>query len=256
MTRQSPAVMPADFAEVAINMSQPQAAAHYGLSVWQVIRMMRQMTPEWRAKYREGWRARTAESATRNLNQYRAQFAANKEPGDTRKGPGPQTRPMPEGFYEFILHNSQDAACKEYRTSEKTIQRWKALLDPEQRKAVTAGIQERHAERMSRLHSGRNRFNGAKPNSGNRRKPPANKPRPGSWGTNKLAAVPSVGADYAAMAAQHLRRFFRTVYRGDVSSKSLAGFYVVGSMKLPEAEMIELARSKGWQPGAFLQVAA
>jgi len=253
MSRQHPAVMPSDFAEVAIGMSQPQAAAHYGLSVWQVIRMMREMTPEWRAKYREGWRARTAESATRNLNRYRAQFAANKAPDDKRKGPGPQTRPMPEGFYEFILHNSQDAACKQYRTSEKTIQRWKALLDPDQRKAVKAGIQERYAERMSRLHAGRNRFNGAKPKSD---KAPAKKPRAASWGTNKLSAVPSVGADHAAMAAQHLRRHYRTVYRGDVYSKHLAGLYVVGSMKLTQAEMIALAQSKGWQPGAFLQVAA
>jgi len=247
MTRHSPAVMPADFTQVAINMSQPQAAAHYGLSVWQVIRMMRQMTPEWRDEYRKGWRVRTAKSATRNLNRYRAQFAANKAPGDKRKGPGPQTRPMPEGFYEFILHNSQDAACKEYRTSEKTVQRWKALLDPEQRKAVTAGIKERHAERMSRLHSGRNRFNSAKPKSD---KTPAKKPRGRGFGFNKLPDVAPLTGSIVAMAAQHLRIVERHVApicaATVVLGKAGDGFYKYGCKLVPEAFIVERAKATGW----------
>ena len=231
MTRQSPAVMPADFAQVAINMSQPQAAAHYGLSVWQVIRMMRQMTPEWRDEYRKGWRVRSSESATRNLNRYRAQFAANKAPGDKRKGPGPQTRPMPEGFYEFILHNSQDAACKEYRTSEKTVQRWKRLLDPEQRKAVTAGIQKRRA----------------KPKSD---KTPAKKPRGRGFGFNKLPDVAPLTGSTVAMAAQHLRiveRHVRPICSATVVlGKAGDGFYKYGTKLVPEAFILERAKAMGW----------
>ena len=60
--------------------------------------------------------------------------------------------------------------------------------------------------------------------------------------------MPEGFAAVAARAAEHLqrKRFTPVFDAGKVYGRALDGIYVVGRMKLPVAEMIELARSKGF----------
>ena len=74
-------------------------------------------------------------------------------------------------------------------------------------------------------------------------------------------SVPKVASDSAAQAAHHIRRWFRNVHRADILEREDGttwgelrglpnkgkGLYYVDSMGVvPEADVIELARSRGW----------
>lgn len=237
MSRQSPAVMPADFPTVAINMSQSEAAAHFNLSVWQVIRMMREMSPEWRDEYRKGWRVRSRAAELANLAAAKAQGIK------PNKGRLYAPRPMPDGFLDFMLRNSADAGCKEWKTSEATIKRWKALLTDAQRDAIARNAQARKTAHIKAMTAQRK--------ANTPPKPPKLKPcRVRGFGFNKLPDIAPLSGSFVAMAAQHLRIKERhvapIVAATVVIGKAGDGFYKYGSKLVPEAFIVERARALGW----------
>lgn len=245
-----PVPMPVDFAALAINMTQQQAAEHFNLSVWQVIRMMRQQTPEWRAQYKEGWKARSRLAALANVDMARAAYlAARRE--DMANGVS-WKRGVPEGFLEFMLGNSVDAATKKYKASERTIKNWKALLTPEERGRINVNATRRRADQLKAIYASRSA--NSKPKAEPRR-PKGLQRSARSRGFNE-GLVPQVNGGVASLAARHLQRHFTPVYHGEVLSKALRGQYIVGKMTLPEAEMIALARRKGFQLETWPELAA
>jgi hypothetical protein len=246
MSRHSPAVMPADFSTVALNLSQQQAASHYGLSVWQVIRMMREMPPEWRDEYKRGWAVRSRAAALANL-------AAAKAKGFNLSGGRKYLpRPMPEGFLAFMLNNSADAGCKEWKTSEATIKRWKTQLTEAERNAIASNAKARKTAHIKAMTARRKANTPPKP-------PHKKPPRARGFGFNKLPEITAFPGGVVAMAAQFLRIKERhvapIVSATVVLGKAGAGFYKYGTKLVPEAFIVERAKAAGWDADVARMVA-
>lgn len=269
---------PVEFVAKGINMGLRMMSEEWRCDGKTAARWVSEQSPEWQAQRKANLAEKLRESGRKaqaiGVAAIKAKAAAKPIKVREKK---PRGFKPPVGFFEFAVANTVADIRKEFGICKGTI--YKALdAQPvewrKQRRAATTAIRgatyaakfaPRIAERAAAKAAAKAEIAAKRAAAKAEREaakpakaaPVAKKPRPGSWGTNKLAGVPSVGADLASLAMQHLRccRYI-PVCRGETVSQSLAGLYVVGSMKLPEAEMIDLARRKGWRPGAFLQVAA
>ena len=62
-----------------------------------------------------------------------------------------------------------------------------------------------------------------------------------------MGNAPAIEVAIPAQAAQHLRRHYSNVYHLGRENLGYVGIWQVGRMQLPEIEMIDLARSKGFK---------
>jgi hypothetical protein len=239
--------IPDDFAEWALDKTQDVIRAKYGCGAAPMLRWVRSMTPEWRAARKAFFHAQSAERY--KVLSARGAFAAA----------GRLTIQMPEGFAQVAATMTRVQVGQHFKISATTVHRLVKQLTPEEMELVRAADNARRA--INAVKGGEKSTIKRRLTAVSQRRAPAKvKKTPGkasgvNWGFNKPTSIAPAPGGVAAQAAQHLRRYYVPVFRGDVLSKALAGRYVVGKLSLDEAAMIELARSKGFDQDAWRQVA-
>ena len=241
---------PADFATVALELSQEQTAAHYGISVFQVRRMIGEQSAEWLATFKEKRRARTAAAALVNAAKGRAKIL--------ELGGLPRRRvPIPDGLFDDLMTMTVGQVALKHNRSEDLVLAWRTRLPGDQQTLIREAVAKRRAATCAQTGKA---FRAARPKAEKPPKPAKTaktkgKPSGKNWGFNKLPDVPLLAAGIAPQAAQFLqRKGFKPVFRGEVLSKALAGLYVVGKLTLPEAAMVAKARDMGFDPDAWKRV--
>ncbi len=234
-----PYARPEGMADFALTHTVKEIGEHFGVTEHVARGWVRRMQPAWKAKRLEHMQNRERAKSPRNRKMSRATF------------------------FEATLTMSQDEVARHLNIGKATVHRYMQELTADQRQQVREAAAARRAAkaeqsaakaRQVQLQKRRESRREERASPHKRLKTPGKKSGV-NWGFNKPTSVAPAPAGIAAQAAQHLRRFYTAVYRGDIRSQSLAGLYVVGSMKLPEADMIALAKSKGFAPDAWRQVA-
>jgi hypothetical protein len=222
--------VPADFAEVAGRMGVWGLKDHYRTGTSTVMRWYRETGLQPRTvPSRYSPPADLAEQAPLFCNAALAQKYGVSEAlmrnwlkisglRPAPRGGHPNKRPVPEGFAAIAVNHTMPELQSRYNASDGIIRRWCSEL----------GIRW-HTRNWRR---------------------PGGQPQP---------AVPQVDASLAAQAAQFLRRH-RIVYRCDIlepheraklPDKGKGYWYVNGRGAVPEAQMIEIAESKGFDARAW-----
>jgi hypothetical protein len=243
----TPRPRPADFAEVALSMPRDRILAHYGCGTAPAQRWLREMPDDWKA-------ARKAIFQPQAVQRGKNIQAIGTEAYVTKR-----LLAMPADFVEAACAMTRVDLARHYNTSTGTVHRLMAKLSDDDRAMIEEAGRERKAEA-----SARNAGKAAEARASkclavrraeltapvNRQMRPAQRSN-ASGRFNKPVDIAPIPGGHAAQAAQHLRRYYVPVYRGDVLNKALKGRYVVGKQSLDEAAMIALARSKGWNPDAW-----
>lgn len=190
------------------------------------------------------------------------------------------SRKPPADFADIAPTMSIIQLKRRYKTGGDTILRWASETGVEPRRGtfkvkrdVPADFAERCAE--MRLFQLREHYSATAPTlkrwmaeTGARplvhqKQPPAPKPRPRSEHIrlpgNPLSRIPERDISREGQAAEHLRRWFPNVHRCDEKGQfSLKGkFWRCGmSDPLTGPELIEKAKRKGFDPDAWMKVAA
>jgi hypothetical protein len=219
---------PEGFDAFAEDHAGDEIARHFKISRERTNRHLREMPLEWR-------KARTK---TLQIRAGRCSVAAAVKAAQVKN-----TKPIPDDFVEVLMASSRLAASRHFNMPTSTLYAMFKRLPAETQAAISAAGQERKREASAR--------NAVKAAAASKRKKTPGKTSGVNWGFNKPTDIAPVSGGLAAQAAQHLRRYYVPVYRGDVLSEALKGRYVVGKMALDEAAMIELAKAKGWNPDSW-----
>jgi hypothetical protein len=226
--------MPEGFEAFAADHPGDVVAKHFKISRGRANRHLREMPADWRA----------ARKKTLQIRAGRCSVAAAVKAAQVKN-----TKPFPVDFVEVLMTTTRNEAARHFNMASSTLYAMFRRLPAETQAAISAAGQERKREASAR--------NAVKAAAASKRVKTPGKASVVNWGFNKPTAVAPAPAGVAEMAMQHLRRArYIPVCRGETVSESLAGLFVVGAMKLPEAEMIALAKAKGWRPDAWRELAA
>lgn len=246
--------VPADFAELAGTHCNDWVRQHYGIS----------------KKILHRWRRETGVPAP--------------QPPQRRAGflfPPRGKRPIPEDFAQQAASKSQKELREHYSVSWEICRRWykEAGIPPAPRsvrpeyipapadfvemcaKLYPAALARHYGvshEKISRWIAD----TGALPRAYRRPKPqPIKRAKPSPKGRMALPAAPRQAAAPSGQeeeAAQFLRRFYPFVFhcneRGGANLKGK--FWRCGNTVLTPEELIERAKRKGWNPSAWMEIAA
>jgi hypothetical protein len=251
---QSLTPQPEGFVEFAAVNGTLQICARFGLTEYALRAMLRAMPAEWQAERTRLMRANQSESGKKNIVKALAFHA------DLAKAGLPPLKRIrrPDSFPAAALMMSRADLVVKFGVSRNVVAAWADSLTAEQKAAVRdAAISRRDAAlRKNRIMQAA-RAVALKAERKANALPKAGKPRRNRAGNfNKPTEAAPLSGGMASMAAQALRRYFAPVYSATVLSKALTGYYVVGTRRMREAEMIDLARAKGWSPDSWRQVAA
>lgn len=246
--------IPDGFAEYAIDKPYRAVMAQFGLARAVTLKMLQAMPDDWKAQRDLTMRAIKSEGGRRG--------GAKLGTADPKPVTPKRVKPTLEQFYLAALTMPQKRLGETLHIGTATIFRYMKRLSPEQRQAVKDASIERRKDSVAKTlekawaanaekHAARA---AARPPKSAKVKTLAKRPQK-AWGFNK-SFVPEASGSHVALAMQHLRRHYRNVCRGETIRSDWRGIYVVGNMKLPEADMLALARSYGWRLGSFLEVAA
>jgi hypothetical protein len=225
--------MPEGFEVFAADHSGDEIAHYFKIARERANRLLREMPVDWR----------TARKKTLQVRAGRCSVAAAVKAAKIKN-----TKPFPDDFVEVLMTTTRNEAARHFNMASSTLYAMFRRLPAETQAAISAAGQERKKAASAR--------NAVKAAAASKRAKTPGKTSGVNWGFNKPTSIAPAPGGVAAQAAQHLRRYYVPVFRGDVLSKALAGRYVVGKLSLDEAAMIELARSKGFDQDAWRQVAA
>jgi hypothetical protein len=262
---------PVDFCTVAADQTQAAIALYYQVSGHTVSNWVKQQPAEWQAEFRANAKRIRTEIAKQHIAAARSKFHANAEkrrlerlarlaPKPPRKSCAP---PVPDGLFADLAAMSGRLVAAKHSVTVGVVDGWKKRLTPEERDRLKEIFSERRRiDGLSRIRaaSAANVAKSKERQAAKRAAKPAKAKTPGkrsgvNWGFSKPTEIAPMSGGVAAMAAQHLRRFYAPVVRGDVLNEELTGYYKVGREILPEAEMVERARAKGWDADAWRRVA-
>lgn len=231
---------PDGFAEYAAKHSLKEISVWAGVTEHVARGWVRRMQPEWKAK--------------------RVDFINTRE---RAKAP-PQRKLSRDVFFAAALTMPQNDVAKFLVIGKATVHRYMQELNDDQRQQIRDAAAARRAAKSEEVAAKSRRVQVQKRRETRREerasphkklKTPG-KPSGKNWGFNKPTDVAPAPGGIASLAARHLQRHFTPVYHGEVLSKALRGQYIVGKMTLPEADMIALARRKGFQLETWPELAA
>jgi hypothetical protein len=243
-----PKPRPADFAE-CMGLTYAEIEARYDVSSHPLRRWIKEMPADWRAQHKAMIAERSRAAVIVNL---RVAIAARLAKPRKVKVVADRRKPVPPLLLDDLCAMSIRQVAAKHGVARGTAANWAKDL-PDADKAVWRDAAKARRTKPAREKRTRQAV------ERRAEKPPKVKraSRPVNWGYGKPVDVPSVAGGVAAQAAQHLRRVgFIPVVRGDVLTKDMKGFYVVGRLRLREAEMVDLARQKGFDPTSWMRLSA
>jgi transposase len=240
--------LPADFAE-CMGLTYAEIEARYSVSSHPVRRWIKEMPADWRAQHKALIAERSRQAVKANLVKAIAARLAKPRLVVVRDG---RCKPTPPSILADLCAMTIRQVAAKHGVARGTAGRWAAELSDDDRRVWLAAAEARRIKPAREVRKQRVAERRAE-------KPPKVKRprRVKNRGYGKPVDVPSLSGGVIAQAAQHLRRVgFIPVVRGDVLTRELRGYYVVGALRLREAEMVDLARAKGFDQDAWQRVPA